>query len=74
MKEIGICMLHVSIDKTNVSITDNEGYGSYDRLFRTQEEADACFEWTKNKLLEFRQTLVDKGWEIAEPYEWGFDD
>lgn len=74
MKETGTCMLHVGIDGTKVYISDNEGYGTYDRLFRTQEEADSCFEWTKDKLLEFRKVLVDKGWEISEPYEWGYDD
>lgn len=77
------CMLKVQFDDfedikgkrhINVSIYDNEGYGQYQMPFEHTPSARALYNKTVQVLLEFRQKLVDIGWDISPPYNENFED
>lgn len=73
MKHISTCFMTIELDNTWVSLTDAEGYGRVDRLFRTVEEAVDCYTWSAEQLKTFREHLVERGWELDEPYVVEYD-
>lgn len=74
MKHTSACFVTVELDGSQVSLTDAEGYGRVNRFFRTTEEAVACYTWSVEQLQIFRESLVERGWELDEPYVIEYED